>query len=81
MDIIDHYDTTNKKFDNIEEVNLDRVRELSKQVEERKEGNRVLRGKIEELQKKQKSIMEKYSNLEGNIDEFKEHLPLLTERS
>ena len=73
VDIIDHYDTTNKKFDNIEEVNLDRVKELSKQVEERKEGNRVLRAKIEELQKKQKSIMEKYSSLEGNIDQFKEH--------
>ena len=35
VDIIDHYDTTNKKFDNIEEVNLERVKELSKQVEER----------------------------------------------
>ena len=73
VDIIDHYDTTNKKFDNIEEVNLERVKELSKQVEERKDANRVLRGKIEELQKKQKSIMEKYSDLETNIDQFKDH--------
>ena len=73
VDIIDHYDTTNKKFDNIEQVNTDRVKELSKQVDERKEANRVLRSKIIELQKKQKSIMEKYETLEVNIDEFKEH--------
>jgi hypothetical protein len=73
VDIIDHYDSTNKKFDSIEQVNCDRVKELSKQVEERKEANRIIRAKIIELQKKQKSIVEKYENLEGNIDQFKVH--------
>ena len=53
MDIIDHYDTTNKKFDNIEEVNLDRVKELSKQVEESKYNI----NKVEEKQKERDSVL------------------------
>ena len=73
VDIIDHYETTNKKFDGIEDVNLQRVSEMSKQVEERKEANRVLRAKIVELQKKQKTIMGKYENLDTDIEQFKEN--------
>ena len=64
VDIIDHYDNTNKKFDNIEEVNGDRVKELTKQVEERKEANKALRSKIADLQKKQKGVMENYVVME-----------------
>ena len=73
VDIIDHYDNTNKKFDNIEEVNGDRVKELTKQVEERKEANKALRSKIAELQKKQKGMMEKYVDMEHGLEQFKGH--------
>ena len=73
VDIIDHYESTNKKFDDLETKGFDRVRDLTQKVEERKEANRVLKLKIIELQKKQKGILEKYDKLDGDITQFKDH--------
>ena len=79
VDIIDHYENTNKKFDDLENKGFERVRDLTQKVEERKEANRILRLKIIELQKKQKAILEKYDTLDIEIGQFKEHHENVTE--
>ena len=81
VDIIDHYENTNKKFDDLENKGFERVRDLTQKVEERKEANRILRLKIIELQKKQKAILEKYDTLDIEIGQFKEHHENVTENT
>ena len=67
VDIIDHYENNYRKLDELDEIGSERVVELSRKVDERTEANKILRSRIVELQNKQKALLEKFENLDKNI--------------
>ena len=70
VDIIDHYETTNKKFDDLENKGFERVRDLTQKVEERKEANRLLRLKIISYLGKKGNVFCKFVNFKDYVLEF-----------
>ena len=74
VDLIDHYEDNYKKLDELENIGKERVIELIRKVEERKEANEVLKKKIHELQSKQNDLKSKFSDLENDVQRLsKDH--------